>query len=62
MGGESSNLVSESLCLDGGHIVNDSLIYMEVVGQPAQDDTPVIVINSTKGRKVPIMFYTSPQK
>ena len=39
MGGETGNLVSKSLCLDDGDIVNDSLIYMEVVGQPEQNDT-----------------------
>jgi len=32
--GVSGNLVSKSLCLDDGHIIDDSLIYMEVVGQP----------------------------
>ena len=37
MSGEASNLVSKSLCLNDGNIVNDSLIYMEVVGQPGQD-------------------------
>ena len=36
MSGEASNLVSKSLCLNDGNIVNDSLIYMEVVGQPLQ--------------------------
>jgi hypothetical protein len=34
MGREASNLVPESLCLDRTDIIDDSLIYMEVVGQP----------------------------
>ena len=34
--GVTGNLVSKSLCLDDGHIIDDSLIYMEVVGQPKQ--------------------------
>ena len=36
MSSEAGNLVSKSLCLDDGNIINDSLIYMEVVGQPIQ--------------------------
>jgi len=34
MGREAGDLVSESLCLDGGDIIDDSLVHMEVVGQP----------------------------
>jgi len=34
MGGEASNLVSKSLRLDDCNVVDDSLIYMEVGGQP----------------------------
>lgn len=34
MGGEAGNLVSKSLGLDHCNVVDDSLIYMEVVGQP----------------------------
>ena len=34
---EAGDLVSESLGLDLTDVVNDSLIYMEVVGQPRQD-------------------------
>ena len=34
MGGETGNLVSKSLGLDDCNVVDDSLIYMEVVGQP----------------------------
>ena len=37
VGREAGDLVSESLGLDRADIVNDSLIYMEVVGQPRQD-------------------------
>jgi hypothetical protein len=37
VGGEASDLVSKSLCLDHGDVVDDSLIYMEVVGQPTPD-------------------------
>ena len=32
--GETSNLVAESLCLDLADIIDDSLVDMEVVGQP----------------------------
>ena len=39
MGGETGNLVSKSLCLDLSDVVDDSLIYMEVVGQPIQENT-----------------------
>jgi hypothetical protein len=39
MGGETGNLVSKSLCLDLSDVVDDSLIYMEVVGQPRQENT-----------------------
>ena len=35
MGRETGNLVSKSLCLDLADVIDDSLIYMEVVGQPA---------------------------
>ena len=34
MGREAGDLVSKSLCLDLADVVDDSLIYMEVVGQP----------------------------
>ena len=34
---EAGDLVSESLGLDLTDVINDSLIYMEVVGQPRQD-------------------------
>ena len=37
MSREAGDLVSESLCLDDTDIINDSLIYMEVVGQPEHD-------------------------
>ena len=37
--GEASDLVSQSLGLDLADVVDDSLIYMEVVGQPAQENT-----------------------
>ena len=36
MGREAGNLVSKSLCLDYGDVVDDSLVYMEVVRQPAR--------------------------
>jgi hypothetical protein len=32
---ESSNLVSESLGLDGGRVINDSFVGVEIDGQPA---------------------------
>ena len=35
VGREAGDLVSESLGLDRTDVINDSLIYMEVVGQPA---------------------------
>ena len=35
MSGISSDLVSKSLGLDNTHIINDSLVDMEVIGQPA---------------------------
>ena len=38
MGREAGDLVSKSLCLDLTDVVDDSLIYMEVVGQPTQDN------------------------
>ena len=34
---EAGDLVSESLGLDLTDVINDSLIYMEVVGQPEHD-------------------------
>lgn len=34
--GETSDLVSESLSLDHCNVVDNSLIYMEVVGQPTK--------------------------
>jgi hypothetical protein len=34
--GETSDLVSESLGLDHCNVVDNSLIYMEVVGQPTK--------------------------
>ncbi len=37
--GEAGDLVSKSLCLDDTDVVDDSLIYMEVVGQPTQINT-----------------------
>ena len=37
VGGEASNLVSKSLGLDHCNVVDDSLIYMEIVGQPKHD-------------------------
>ena len=37
VGREAGDLVSESLGLDRTDVINDSLIYMEVVGQPGQD-------------------------
>ena len=40
MGGEAGNLVSKSLCLDLADVIDDSLIYMEVVGQPNATNTP----------------------
>jgi len=43
VGGESSDLVSQSLGLDHGHIVDDALVYMEVVCKP----TFVYKINSS---------------
>lgn len=36
---EAGNLVSKSLCLDLADVIDDSLIYMEVVGQPAHAQT-----------------------
>ena len=37
VGREAGDLVSESLGLDRTDVINDSLIYMEVVGQPEHD-------------------------
>lgn len=37
MGREAGDLVSESLGLDSTDVIDDSLVYMEVVGQPRQD-------------------------
>ena len=39
VGREAGDLVSESLGLDRTDVINDSLIYMEVVGQPANRQT-----------------------
>ena len=36
MSGETSDLVSKSLGLDLTDVIDDSLVYMEVVGQPVQ--------------------------
>ena len=38
MGREAGDLVSQSLRLDLTDVIDDSLIYMEVVGQPTQDN------------------------
>ena len=35
VGGEASNLVAEALGLDNGDVVNDALVGVEVVGEPA---------------------------
>jgi len=37
VGGEACNLVSKSLSLDHCNVVDDSLIYMEIAGQPGHD-------------------------
>ena len=42
--GEAGNLVPESLGLDHSNVVDDSLIYMEVVGQLA-----VVLLNKCSG-------------
>jgi hypothetical protein len=34
MGGKAGNLVSKSLGLDDCNVVDDSLVHMEVLGQP----------------------------
>ena len=39
MGREAGDLVSKSLCLDLADVIDDSLIYMEVVGQPGNRQT-----------------------
>ena len=36
--GETSNLVTESLCLDLADVIDDSLVDMEVVGQPTRHE------------------------
>lgn len=36
MSGETSDLVSESLGLDLGDVINDSLVHVEIVGQSMQ--------------------------
>jgi hypothetical protein len=41
VGREAGNLVSKSLCLDLADVIDDSLIYMEVVGQPAKQTRPL---------------------
>ena len=38
MSGETSNLVTESLCLDLADVIDDSLVDMEVVGQPTRHE------------------------
>ena len=38
MGREAGDLVSQSLRLDLTDVIDDSLIYIEVVGQPTQDN------------------------
>jgi len=40
--GEASNLVSKSLCLDLTDVIDDSLIYMEVVGQPKTEENALL--------------------
>ena len=44
MGGEAGDLVAETLGLDDSNVVDDSLIYMEVVGQLA-----VVLLNQCSG-------------
>ena len=39
VGREAGDLVSKSLCLDLADVIDDSLIYMEVVGQPGNRQT-----------------------
>ena len=38
MGGVSGDFVSESLRLDNTHVIDDSLVDMEVIGQPRKRD------------------------
>ena len=44
VGGEAGDLVSKSLCLDLTDVIDDSLVHMEVVGQPIdkEADTPQV--------------------
>ena len=37
MSGEASNLVPKSLCLDLTDVIDDSLVHMEVIGQPIEE-------------------------
>ena len=53
MSRESGDLVSETLGLDHGDVVNDALIYMEVVGQPTQTRPFVSTFSTASGSPSP---------
>jgi hypothetical protein len=44
--GETSNLVTETLGLDHGDVVDDSLVGVEVIGKPAIKRTTELAIQS----------------
>jgi len=59
VGGVTSNLVSESLGLDDGDIVDDSLVDVEVVGQPKAPNTRVRHIQINSHRQVSSLTFRS---
>jgi hypothetical protein len=62
VGGVAGNLVSQSLGLDDGDVVNDSLIYMEVVREPTQhthgEHMPALATETRRtGRRLNAITY-----
>jgi hypothetical protein len=51
--GETSDLVTETLSLDHSNVVDDSLVGVEVVGEPAIDTTELARFVVTQGTYFP---------
>ena len=51
MSGEASNLVPKSLCLDLTDVIDDSLVHMEVIGQPIEERAQLAQLQMHGGGK-----------
>ena len=60
MGRETGNLVSKSLCLDLADVIDDSLIYMEVVSQPTNRHAQLAQLYSLEGWIKTVRFGAFP--